>query len=124
MTQEKNRQSNYELLRIFAMILIIWNHLCMHGIWLSKDVPISFNVIISKGLCIWPGILGDYLFILLSGYFVSSSKFSWKKVFKLWLQVFFISATIGVIFFIFKIRTVSANVDMIGFYEGVGGATV
>ena len=30
------RQSNFEVLRIFAMLLIVLHHLCQHGLWFPE----------------------------------------------------------------------------------------
>ena len=113
---KKIKSSNFELLRIFAMFIIIWNHLC-NSIWLSYNSAIDFNLVISKSFYVWTGNLGNYLFILISGYFVSNSRFSWKKVFKLWFQIFSTSIIIGVCFYLFKISKITGNVDGLGFYN-------
>ena len=91
----KKRDSNFELMRIFAMIFIISSHLC-NSIFIDLSLAIKFNTIISKTLSVWAGNLGNYLFIFISGYFISDSRFSWKKVYQL-LQVLFF------IFFIFRL---------------------
>ena len=113
----KERDSNFELLRIFAMILIVWNHLCLHGIIIPSNKPLDFNIIISKCFFIWTGNLGNYLFIFLSGYFVPTTQFSWKKVFKIWQQVFSISIIIGLLYYFLKIPLLSANIQELGFYD-------
>ena len=86
------RQSNFEVLRIFAMLLIVLHHLCQHGLWFPEGTVLSKNVYISNCFYAWTGQLGNWLFILTSGYFVSMSKFRWKKVFKIWFQIFLISS--------------------------------
>ncbi len=111
---EKKRDSNFELMRIFAMFLIVWNHLC-NSIFYNLSLPLNYNTIISKSLYFWTGNLGNYLFIFLSGYFISDSKFSWKKVFQIWFQVFSISTIIGFIFYIFHVPLISGNVNSLGF---------
>lgn len=110
----KKRESNFELMRIFAMFLIIWNHLCTSIFW-SFNQAIDFNLIVSKSFYVWTGNLGNYLFILLSGFFISDSRFSWKKVFQIWFQVFSISIIIGLIFYFFHIPIISGNVNSLGF---------
>lgn len=110
----KKRDSNFELMRIFAMFLIVWNHLC-NSIFYNLSLPLNYNTIISKSLYFWTGNLGNYLFIFLSGYFISDSKFSWKKVFQIWFQVFSISTIIGFIFYIFHVPLISGNVNSLGF---------
>lgn len=110
----KNRDSNFELMRIFAMIFIISSHLC-NSIFIDLSLAIKFNTIISKSLSVWAGNLGNYLFIFISGYFISDSRFSWKKVFQIWFQVFSISIIIGLIFYFFHIQIISGNVNFLGF---------
>ncbi|MBQ4554414.1 MAG: acyltransferase family protein [Spirochaetaceae bacterium] len=111
-----DRKSNFELLRIFAMFIIIWNHLC-NSIYLELNHAIDFNLVISKAFYVWTGNLGNYLFIFVSGYFVSNSRFSWRKVFKLWFQIFTISVVIGIVFYIFKLSIITGNVNSLGFYN-------
>lgn len=48
--------------------------------------------------------------MLVSSYFICTSSFSVKRVFRIWRQVFFYSVSIGLIFFISKVPT-------IGFYD-------
>ena len=111
-----DRKSNFELLRILAMFIIIWNHLC-NSIYLELNHAIDFNLVISKAFYVWTGNLGNYLFIFVSGYFVSNSRFSWRKVFKLWFQIFTISVVIGIVFYIFKLSIITGNVNSLGFYN-------
>ncbi|PWJ65601.1 Acyltransferase family protein [Fibrobacter sp. UWB15] len=101
------------------MFLIIWHHLCRHGIFFAPNVAMDFNTIIGKGFLIWSGNLGNYLFIFVSGYFISNSIFNYKKMFKLWLQIFSTSAIIGLILYVFKIQLVTADVDFFGFYNSI-----
>ena len=111
-----DRKSNFELLRIFAMFIIIWNHLC-NSIYFELNHAIDFNLVISKAFYVWTGNLGNYLFIFVSGYFVSNSRFSWRKVFKLWFQIFTISVVIGIVFYIFKLSIITGNVNSLCFYN-------
>lgn len=72
----KKRESNFELLRIFAMFMIITHHYVVHGI-LSLEGKIDysvwrmgafFNKIFSSVL--WPGGgIGVALFFMITGYF-------------------------------------------------------
>ena len=89
---KKDRDSNFELLRILAMFLIVLSHLSQHGLWFAPDTAPSFNFLLSRFSLGW---LGNLLFMLISGYFMSHVQFSWKKLFRLWFQVFSISAFLG-----------------------------
>ncbi|MBQ7410437.1 MAG: acyltransferase [Clostridia bacterium] len=91
--QNKERKSNFELLRIFAMILIILHHYSLHG-GLFKIDSTGINKFIGTTIY-FGGKLGVNLFVILSGYFLINSKFKCKKVLKLILQVLFY--TIGLI---------------------------
>lgn len=88
------RKSNFELLRILAMFMIICSHYCGHN-GLDISVP-SFGWL--KLFFCW-GILGNLgvdLFFMLSGYFLCTKEepFSGKKAFRLWAEVFFYSMAI------------------------------
>lgn len=117
----KTRASNFEVLRIFSMALIILNHICQHGIWFEPNAAISANLCISHSLLGWTGIVGNWLFIMVSGYFVSKSEFSWKRVFKIWFEVFFYSVVIGLSLYLTKTAVVGFNGDElyyeVGFFE-------
>ncbi|MCI6465874.1 MAG: acyltransferase [Faecalicatena sp.] len=83
---KKERDSNFELLRIIAMILIVMHHFSIHGGYNFDGTTITFNriwvQILSGG-----GRLGVDLFILISGYFLVDSEYKPKKLIKLILQV-------------------------------------
>ena len=76
--EKTKRQSNFELLRIFAMLLIVLSHVQQHG---SKPTLIADNgyftqPIIYLRLLIFEigsplGAIGNGLFIMISGYFVN-----------------------------------------------------
>ena len=87
----KERNSNFEILRIFAMFLIIAHHFAVHTSWIegTSAVVKLFQV---------GGKLGVNIFVLISGYFLVNSKFKLKKVIMLILQVMFYS--IGIYLFI------------------------
>lgn len=76
------RQSNIELLRIFAIIAIICHHVLVHGVGIYK-VPLSehnWMYSLVNNLC----YLGVNVFILISGFF--SIRFSWQKLWHLFLM--------------------------------------
>lgn len=80
------RKSNFELLRIIAMMLIILHHYSLHG-GLLTITSYSINKYIGT-ISFVSGKIGVNLFVLISGYFLINSKFKIKKLFKLILQVF------------------------------------
>ena len=97
---EKQRKSNVELLRIFAMVLIILHHYALHG-GLSSIAGFGVNKYIGT-ICLIGGKLAVNLFVLISGYFLIESEFKLKKVLKLILQVYCYSVAFFIIYVIFK----------------------
>lgn len=97
----KARMSNFELLRILSMILIIGHHLFVHSNF-QIEYGININNIFLDFINIG-GKLGVILYIMISGYFLVESKFNEKKIIKLELQVLFYSILFLIIFKIFYI---------------------
>lgn len=73
----KNRQSNFELLKVISMILIIMFHYVYKSGY-NYD-GLNLNSFIVKFFYYF-GELGVNLFILITGYFMIKSKFSFKKL--------------------------------------------
>ena len=67
--EKKQRDSNFELMRIVAMLLIVLHHLCQQGLWFSAENSHSLNSNVASSFSVWTGLLGNWLFILISGYF-------------------------------------------------------
>ncbi len=109
--EKKQRDSNFELMRIVAMLLIVLHHLCQQGLWFSAENSHSLNSNVASSFSVWTGLLGNWLFILISGYFGAVTNFSWKKVFKLWFQIFFTSATIGLVLYFLKTPVIGFSND-------------
>lgn len=87
-TVSVGRQSNIELLRIVAMVMIVASHFVVHG-GFKYENEISLNSVwitfFGSG-----GKLGVDIFLLISGYFsVTSKRFRYSRVIRLWLQGFF-----------------------------------
>lgn len=105
MEQTKTRQSNFELLRIIAMIMIVFFHFAMHSGFNFDTNSITITRLWIQFI-LMGGKIGVNVFVLISGYFlVSSSKFKISKVLKLWGQVFFYSVLIYGIFIAFGLET-------------------
>ena len=95
------RQSNFELLRIVAMVFIILCHIALYG-GLRNGVfypeQMTVNILALQSLVPLGG-LGVNLFILISGYFLySSNKSTWPKIFKLWIEMEFFSIVLSLAF--------------------------
>lgn len=76
---ENKRNSNFELLRICMMFFIILNHLFVHGF--SKYAGLSDLEWFFVNSFKWLGMIGNYAFMLLTGYFSVSFKLHKKYFF-------------------------------------------
>lgn len=101
MSNQKLRDSNFELLRIFAMLGIIVSHIINHGWHLVNvyEVKSNCDIIASALTCF--GTCGNVLFMLLSGYFLVNSNFKFYKIGKIWFEMFTYSVIIAFIAKIF-----------------------
>ncbi len=92
----KERNSSIELLRIFAIFIIILNHYALYS---GFDVSEGINL--SNILPTWlhiGGKLGVNIFVFISSYFLcKGNKFKLEKLLKLFLEVLFYSIIILVI---------------------------
>lgn len=103
--EKKERYSNFELLRILAMAIIVIHHLCVHGIeevlinndklWMTADLlNIIFLRFFRPG-----GALGVGIFFMISGYFMYNKKPKLEKSLDMIGEVFFYSI-ICILFFL------------------------
>ena len=80
-----NRESNFELLRIISMILIVLHHYALHGgLFQPNNLNEKVGLFILLG-----GKIGVNVFVIISGYFLVNSKFRIKKLLQLIGQVYF-----------------------------------
>lgn len=89
--RRSERESNFELLRIVAMFLVVLYHASGRARGLAEDQGLSPNPFFFQ-LCAFSGDLGNSLFILISGYFLSGRPFSARRVLRVWTQTLFWSA--------------------------------
>lgn len=93
----KVRQSNFELLRIIIIFLIILHHSIVHGLFISHNANVLENMTEHFWLSEFAsfGKIAVYIFIMISGYFLVNSKYDvkkhWKKLLNLLLQIYFYS---------------------------------
>jgi hypothetical protein len=106
---KKNKiiKSNIELLRIFAMIIIIAHHATVHGVFKIKDVwkyENKINLLILK-MFQWSGKISNALFFMICGYFhIKKNKLNLNSI--IWKTCFygFLISIIGKIAKFFKIN--------------------
>ena len=87
------RQSNYELLRIIAIICIIMHHYSLSGFFEPvKTVPLTntFNNVLLIAM-LYGGKFGTDVFLIVSGFFLISQDFRISKFIKLILEYLFYS---------------------------------
>lgn len=92
------RQSNFELLRIVCMLMIVTDHFSVHGGFdfatNTVTIPELWAQFIRQG-----GQVGVDIFVLITGYFlINATNIKISKVFKLWFQVLFYSAGVYILF--------------------------
>ncbi len=98
------RKSNIELYRIIAMLLIVMHHYVTSSGLTVADGPIfsaptSWRSMFLLLLGAW-GKTGINCFMLITGYFMCTSRLTAKKYAKLLLEVVFYKLTIAIIFFV------------------------
>lgn len=108
MQKSTARQSNIELLRIFAMVMIIAHHIGAHsGFDYSATMPVWNKIwiqFIQTG-----GKIGVNIFVLISGYFLICAKsLRLSKVAKLWVQLLTYSVGLYLLFVLLGEETFSA----------------
>lgn len=106
----KVRQSNFELLRIISMFLIMLNHCFEHTVWSNPNNYIS-NVLINIGKI---GNIGVICFMLITGYFQCTNTFKRKSVVTLIIQVIFYSLGFSLIFYFVDIEGINVSLLELG----------
>lgn len=97
---QNKRQSNFELLRLLSMFLIIMNHYAYHG---QVDVRgiVTENSFVLRFFAIG-GNLGVTLFIMVSCYFLVDKTFTWRRVVQLILETWIYSVLIQLVLVVVK----------------------
>lgn len=93
---KKVRCSNIELLRIISMMLIVATHLCNHYMDMDGSLwpfPPGFIFLQSVKSVTYIAV---NMYVLISAYFLCTSRFKSKRIIMIWLEVLFYSLLIGV----------------------------
>ena len=98
MNRQIERKSNIELLRIIAMVMIVFHHYCVHGGFFDMFdfTHVSANMILIQFFSLG-GKTGVNIFFLIMGYFMIRKNMKVEKIWKLIYQIF----TINIIVCIF-----------------------
>lgn len=90
------RSSNLELLRIIAMVMIVTLHIITQGGLIFSINPLSLSYAVME-LFQAISYVSVNCYVLISGYFLINSKFKFRRLFKVWFQVWFYSISIYII---------------------------
>lgn len=93
------RQTNFELLRIFAMFMIVFYHCNIHAGFDLNSVPFSMNTLLIQSLNVF-GKIGVNIFVFITGYFMVNKSFSWQKLARLYFTILFYSVTIPLLLYL------------------------
>jgi peptidoglycan/LPS O-acetylase OafA/YrhL len=95
------RNSNLELFRIIAMLLIIAHHYVVNS-GLSTEIASNPKSIYSICLCLFGmwGKIGINCYLLITGYFMCKSQITLQKFIKLWFGVVFYGLIFYTVFII------------------------
>lgn len=101
MQMGKTRQSNFELLRIVSMLLVVMHHFALHGSWtFAAGGGVQINdfclLLFQSG-----GKLGVDLFVMISGYFCINSRFKIRNVMRVVFETLYYSVTTLLVFAVF-----------------------
>lgn len=72
------RRSNFEFLRIVALLLIVFHHMSVHG-----SVPFGSGTLFDDiyfQLLAFGGRVGVWIFVMISGYFLVYKTFKFQKI--------------------------------------------
>lgn len=115
----KERDSNIELLRIVAMLMIVLHHLCQLS---YPDFPgTDWSVELLKNLMATGGKIGVDLFVLISGYFLASGKVKFTSFLRVLLEAWFYSFTIGLLCGVFAPSIFDMKLFLKSFLPANGG---
>ena len=92
------RANNFDLLRIFAMFMVVVSHYIYHGIKGQDSLAVYYQFDSFMGGFNWFTMESLYViscvavncFVMISGYFlIDKLNLRWKGILKIWLQAFF-----------------------------------
>lgn len=99
------RNSSLELLRIIAMLMIVAHHFAVHSEFHFPSDTITLNRLYQQFIFMG-GSLGNDIFVIISGYFlVNSSKLNFRRLFNLWIRLFFYSVVIYIVLLFSGMKT-------------------
>lgn len=113
---KKERQANFELLRVIAMLMIIVLHYLVKGgvaaPYEGNETPINYLAWLIEAFC----IVSVNCYVLISGYFLVESEWKWNRVFSLLGQILFYALLVPVVL----IGIGEITVTELGVYDWIG----
>lgn len=88
----KKRESNFEVLRILSMFLIVLSHFAVHGTYQVPNYPTTMGLIVD--LLSFGGKLGSNLFVVIGAYFLVGKSFELRRVSQLVVETWVYSLVI------------------------------
>ena len=109
------RNTNIEILRIIAILLIVISHYSVHNVTNVNELSFSLNKILLQMMTL--GNIGSELFMLITGYYlINSSKVKLSKLLKLWLQIIFYSVGNYILFVLLNLEPFSYTIFIKSFF--------
>lgn len=102
------RSSNFELLRIICMVMVVTLHTIGHGGGF-KNTDINSNNFVILHFLQSLSIIAVNCYVLISGFFGINAGFKLKKLFYLYMQVLFYSIAISLLFWTTGIKQITLN---------------
>lgn len=117
MTKITTRNSNIEFLRILAMLFIVMDHYVSHGMYgLGSEVTGFWDRYVCELTML--GKFGDTIFVLISGYYMCESRFTMRKLARLWGEVALYSVVIYGIFYGMGLCGYGTVLESLNLYTG------
>lgn len=91
-----NRDTNIDLLKVLAMIMVITIHCLGNGLLLSNENLSKYNLLLIRILDSF-ALIANGLFFIITGYYQIDKKFNLKKIILLWGKTLFYSWFIYII---------------------------
>lgn len=104
--KKPKRNSNLELLRIIAMLMIVAHHFEVYGVGFSTGQTLTDYY---NSIFISFGKVGVVLFMMISAWFLCDKKVKKSRIISVWLKTLIYSATIGFIIKLFAPSLIPAG---------------
>lgn len=105
------RCSNLELYRIICMLMIVAHHYVVNSGLTGPEGPLSNDLITSRSIFLWLfgawGKTGINCFMMITGYFMCTSKITLRKFMKLLAQIYFYRLILFSLFLVTGYETLS-----------------